>query len=336
MFLETESCDSELSAASSSGPSQGCFGVATRQDRPCLRDCKFKIFQQSSTAPPHHGALPGRSTQRESLREIADFHRGTGDANPHCLYRSESVDPGPVLAELPRQDSSWPTRNFSKGQVLLRISAHTMLPAAIVSACLFCCSVAAAKKPTGGGNGDSPAYVAFDFLGFDNGDLGYQSYARFLSERDGNGGVTILGTSWERYASDPFRADYPAMWFVDGNDDFNEPLNLGHTTTGNLNLDGANNLGDFVGDSYVYVPGLSYQLLGGSGFDINDAGQIIGSHRVDPVEHNGHQHSSVGGLWQLNVDGSISGPESLGVFYPIVINNSGVMAGYVDSSPAIA
>ncbi len=217
----------------------------------------------------------------------------------------------------------------------MRISAHLTITAAVAATCLLCCSVAEAKKPGGGS-----AYVTIDLLGFDNGSLGYQSAAWFISERNTDDAVAILGNSFERYPGFPggstTREEFPAYWYVDANGMFGDPLNLGHTPSGNLNLSGANNLGDFVGDAYVYVPGLSYQPLppvDSTALDINDLGQIVGRYWVDPNEYDGR--ATVGGLWQLDAYGTISGPEYLGFFDPQVISNCGVMAGHVGSNLAI-
>ena len=73
--------------------------------------------------------------------------------------------------------------------------------------------IAQAKKPGGGGGGETAAYVTIDLLGFDNGDLGYQSQAWFVSERDATDGVAILGSAFERYPGFPegpaYREEFP-------------------------------------------------------------------------------------------------------------------------------
>ena len=223
----------------------------------------------------------------------------------------------------------------------MNLSTRTTISSAIAIAFLLCMPIAQAKKPGGGGGGETAAYVTIDLLGFDNGDLGYQSQAWFVSERDATDGVAILGSAFERYPGFPegpaYREEFPALWNVDGNGTFLEPLNLGHTPSGNLNLDGANNFGEFVGDAYVHVPGQSYlplPPLNSTARDINDFGQIVGYYWVDPSEYAGR--SSVGGLWLLQADGTLSGPQFLDFFDPEVINNYGVMAGYMQSDPAIA
>ena len=51
----------------------------------------------------------------------------------------------------------------------MSLLTRTITPAAGVIACLFCCSVADAKKadkPPGGGGGDSAVYTLIDLLGF--------------------------------------------------------------------------------------------------------------------------------------------------------------------------
>lgn len=218
----------------------------------------------------------------------------------------------------------------------MRISRRTLTPMVIVIACVLCFSIAEAKKP-----GGKPAYSTIDLLGFDNGDLGYQSQAWFVSERDATGGVAILGSAFERYPAAPYRDEFNALWNVDGNGTFLEPLNLGHPphATGNIYLGtgGANNLGEFVGDGFLYAPGQSYLPLppgNTTARDINDLGQIVGSYPVDPDEYDGR--NSVGGLWQLHADGTLSDPQFLDFFYPVVINNYGVMAGSLYGDLAIA
>jgi hypothetical protein len=92
--------------------------------------------------------------------------------------------------------------------------------------------------------------------------------------------------------------------------------------------------GNWIFPAYVDVPGLPYQELPGGvnrntvALAINDAGEIVGSRDIaDP--DNPSELTGEGSLWQLNPDGSIGDPVSLGAFFPYDINNYGVMAGTV-------
>ena len=68
---------------------------------------------------------------------------------------------------------------------------------------------------------------------------------------------------------------------------------------------------------------------------INDLGMIVGDFAIeDASSTSGLKY--IGGLWQLNPDGTISDPISLGDFRPWKINNAGVIAGYYLGNPAIA
>ena len=245
----------------------------------------------------------------------------------------------------------------------MRLSTRTIAPAAVVTACLFCLSVADAKKPDkppggGGGGGDSAAYTLIDLLGFDNDGLGYQSRARFITNRDVDGGdVLVHGISYLRFPGLP-SIQHPATWFVDSDGNFPEPIDLGlpsfakevepigfnHDgisvgwTRGAVEKDGND---DWVFPGYVHALGFGYQELpwvasrDTTANAINDSGMVVGEYAIeDASSTNGLKY--VGGLWQLNPDGTISDPVSLGDFRPWKINNAGVIAGHYQGNPTIA
>jgi probable HAF family extracellular repeat protein len=236
----------------------------------------------------------------------------------------------------------------------MRTSRRVLL-LTLTIACLTCLNLSEAKKPDkpgggggGGGSGqsnDPPVYELIDLLGFDNGDLGYQSSAKFITNRDENGDILIYGTSYVRYDDAPWEY-HPALWNVDLDGYFQEPADLGipsfslEAAPKGINRWGVgvggttraaekDEEGNWVFPSWVDVPGLPYQELptfGGRTSEvtgINDAGVIVGN-------------LSGGVYWRLNPDSSISNPVSLGDFRPQDINNHGVMAGNHQGWPAIA
>jgi probable HAF family extracellular repeat protein len=229
-------------------------------------------------------------------------------------------------------------------------------------ACLTTLNLSEAKKPdnTGGGGGhnsDPPIYQLIDLLGFDNGDLGYQSSAKFITNPDENGNILIYGTSYVRTEGTPWEF-HPALWQVDNTGYFQEPLDLGvpsfalEAAPSGINSWGVgvgttqravekDEEGNWVFPSWVDVPGLSYQELptfvGRTSHvsGINDAGIIIGGTKIeDPTSPSGYW--TVGVYWQLNPDGSVSDPVSLGEFGPLDINNHGVILGRYQGWPTIA
>jgi hypothetical protein len=72
----------------------------------------------------------------------------------------------------------------------MRISTHTMLPAAIASACLLCCSIAVAKKPVNppGGDGGGEVIALYDVLEVPLDEPG------FMSDPD-SGIITVTGAN---------------------------------------------------------------------------------------------------------------------------------------------
>jgi probable HAF family extracellular repeat protein len=99
--------------------------------------------------------------------------------------------------------------------------------------------------------------------------------------------------------------------------------------------------GNWVSPGYVYAPGVGYQELpwvasrNTDANGINDLGMIVGDYAIaDASSTSGLKY--VGGLWQLNPDGTISDPVSLGDFRPWKINHAGVIAGHYQGNPAIA
>lgn len=225
-------------------------------------------------------------------------------------------------------------------------------------------SVLAQGKGNGNGNGgggkpnDNPAYTLTDLLGFPSN--GYQSRGEFILNRDSDGNTLIAGDS--RLYPDPEGPSefHPALWRIDENGNYpsTDPLDLGIPTFARgVQVAGVTSQGVVVADTqravekdadgnwvfpaYVDVPGMPYQELpapidrktGVSG--INEDGQIIGSYQdIDPDDPT--ELIGVGAMWQLQADGSITGPTSLGEFFPVDINNHGVMAGRYQGWPAIA
>jgi len=196
-----------------------------------------------------------------------------------------------------------------------------------------------------------------DLLGFP--DNGYQSQGEFITNRDSDGNVLIGGNS--RLYPESDAVFHPALWHVDINGEFPEtdPVDLGTPACGGgVEPRGMNALGVMVADtrkavekdddgnwvfpSYVIVPGLPFVEVPGP-FNrnanvqgINDAGQIVGTYEDLSDPDDPDSLTAFGGIWQLNLDGTISGPIGLGAFYPWDINNFGVMAGYSQGWPAIA
>jgi hypothetical protein len=169
-----------------------------------------------------------------------------------------------------------------------------------------------AKKPDkpGGGNGgggddgggDTAAYEYVDLLGFENGSLGYQSVAKYVLNRDGNGTLMILGDSFERYEDLTYQEN-PAIWFVAPDGTFAEPLNLGTPASiRQAEPEGFNPVGvtvvrtkvaaeqydngDYIFPSFVDVLGTGYQELpafvdrDSSAYSINESGTIVGYQNV--------------------------------------------------------
>ena len=100
--------------------------------------------------------------------------------------------------------------------------------------------------------------------------------------------------------------------------------------------------GNWLFPAYAILSDSTVQELPGPGtrqtevYGINDCGQIIGGYQVpDPDDPDSVMYFN--GIWQLNADGTISGPtELMGDFRPSDINNLGVMAGTYMGYPAIA
>jgi probable HAF family extracellular repeat protein len=214
------------------------------------------------------------------------------------------------------------------------------------------------EKPGGGGGGsdgggETAAYDYVDLLGFDNGNLGYQSAAKYVLNRDENGDVMILGDSYQRYQDLNGDLEYqenPAMWYVLSDGTFSEPLDLGtpasirHAEPEGFNAFGEMVVrtgraaeqydnGDYVFPSFVKnVLGTGYQELpafvgrDSTAYSINSLGTIVGYQNIsDPDAPGGIR--SVGCIWQLDGQGVPSEPISLGDFLANDINDFGVMAG---------
>jgi probable HAF family extracellular repeat protein len=220
---------------------------------------------------------------------------------------------------------------------------------------LVCASATLAKKPPKPPPDDDDApYDLIDLLGFENGDLGYQSVAKFVTARDPEGGVLIYGTSYH-FFEDLIPENNPAVWYVHADGTFAEPEDRGQPTfAGGAKPRGFNFFGIGVGTTHVgfeqdengewVLPGYvdlpsGYREVSGrpiNGFThayaINDEGMIVG----DMAEADG---LLFGCLWEP--DDGVPGAgahisfEDYG-FRPMDINNSGVMAGNIARNPAIA
>jgi probable HAF family extracellular repeat protein len=225
---------------------------------------------------------------------------------------------------------------------------------------LVCSSQALAKKPPTPPPPDDPApYTLIDLLGFP--DNGYQSQGEFITNRDGNGAILIGGNS--RLYPDPEgpAVFHPALWHVDINGDFpdTDPVDLGIPPfAGEAEPRGLNGFGVMVADTrraiekdddgnwvfpaYVDHPFFGFLELPApvnrhtEVWGINDSGVIIGAFQDYSDPEDPGSLIAFSGIWQLNLNGTISGPISLGTFYPRHINNFGVMAGRCPGWPAIA
>jgi probable HAF family extracellular repeat protein len=216
--------------------------------------------------------------------------------------------------------------------------------------CLVSSSAIAQKKP-----GVTYKYTLTDLLGLSRNE-GYQSQGQLITNRNAAGESLILGIS---YPGPTY--SHPALWNIraDGTFPATSPMDLGVPFwSREVRPTGLNRYGIHVGEtswantqdadgnwifpSYVDVPGFPLQELPGvvdrnaSASGINDAGTIIGTLAVftdDPAYPQGIKGE--GAVWQVQTDGSIGAPQTLGDFYPDDINHHGVMAGTLDGYPAI-
>ena len=193
-------------------------------------------------------------------------------------------------------------------------------------------------KPGGGGGVDgdtSSPYQFLDLLGIDNGSLGYQSTGRFLTNRL-NGNLLVHGDSYVREIDQPYYK-IPVTWSIAADGSFPAPQELGLPWFAReLEPTGFNEVGMSIGItrqgydpatmfSFVHVPGTGYvtmpdaYLLIGA---INNLGQVVGQ-RSD---------NYLPALWQVQLDGTVSGPTDLGAFVAFDINDFGIMAGYYDDA----
>ncbi|TWU28367.1 SUMF1/EgtB/PvdO family nonheme iron enzyme [Bythopirellula polymerisocia] len=239
--------------------------------------------------------------------------------------------------------------------LLSRNAALIMMAATAAS--LLCVAPTQAKKPGNPGGGTPSSYELVDLLGFDNGGLGLQSYADFVTNRNLTGDILIYGRSYQRYPNAP-SDPHPALWHVDNNGSFpsTDPVNLGtpsfawEVTPTGINSFGVrvggtsraleqDDQGNWVSPGYVDVPGISYQEVPSptgrntNPSAINDDGVMVGTY---DIVHDLNHREIVGSVWQVRHDGTIDDPVSLGNFYPTDINNSGVMAGSYEGYAAIA
>jgi probable HAF family extracellular repeat protein len=234
----------------------------------------------------------------------------------------------------------------------MRSIAHLALGLALAAAVVNGNSAAFAqgKKPPL----TTSKYTLTDLLGFPDADY-YQSQGQFITNRNAAGESLILGISYTGMSGATPNHQSPALWNIgaDGSFPANNPIDLGiPALSRELEPAGLNQYGISVGrnrwantqdengewilPSYVHVPGLPvpYQELPGSAnrntipSGINDAGMIIGTLEVatdDPRYPLGIKGE--GAVWQLTLDLTVSQPIRLGDFYPVDINNYGVMAG---------
>jgi probable HAF family extracellular repeat protein len=228
---------------------------------------------------------------------------------------------------------------------------------AAVIAMGFAASPALAQSKGKPGGGTSYLYSLTDLRGLPG--YALQSDGRFITNRDGGGGRLIYGQSHQYIQGSPAQP-YPVLWRIaaDGSFPVTDPLNLELPTwAAEVEPQGMNSLGfgvgvtrrsleqdemgNWVNPSYVDVPDIGYrEVPGGVSRNtfvnaINDSGLIVGTFAIaNPDAPDGEWY--VGGLWQVDLAGNISAPISLGDFYPVDINNHGVMAGRALGWPAIA
>lgn len=230
---------------------------------------------------------------------------------------------------------------------------------ATVALGLFCSAEALAVKPPPPPDDEPLPYMLVDLLGFP--DNGYQSQGMFVTNQDIDGDILIGGNSRLYPDPDGPAIFHPAMWHVDIHGDFPEtdPIDLGTPACGGSAAPrGMNALGVMVADTimaverdadgnwvwpaYVIIPGLPFQELTApfnrntGAWAINDAGQIAGTYEDLNDPNDPESLWTFGAIWQLNPDGTLSGPTSLGEFVPRDINNFGVMVGYYMGWPTLA
>jgi probable HAF family extracellular repeat protein len=187
-----------------------------------------------------------------------------------------------------------------------------------------------------------PALYAFTDLGGFNGLTSIQSEARAVSNVDGSGLLTIVGNCYTSTA----HMDDPAEWTVTaagrlvGVTDLRAPVNSTVASAIAVNDDGVSvgNVLQTTGitfPGFVSVPGVgTIPLPAFGGLDsgasaLNNSGEIVGY--ADDARGN-----RWGALWEVDLQGNITGPTNLGTFIPAAINDSGEMAGTQGGFAAIA
>jgi probable HAF family extracellular repeat protein len=177
----------------------------------------------------------------------------------------------------------------------------------------------------GGGGGTTTQYTLVDLLGLPGdpeGDL--QSEAVAVNDPDAAGGVFVVGNS---HVDGSVRA---AFWSVDGDGSFTiDDLNNPPFLPTDVNNDGVIT----ARSARVLVPGHPWQELprfgsSATALAVNNLGAIVGS--------DGAGRSSQGALWQLDAEGVPGDPIYLGDFFPIDIDDLGVMAGSQNGIAAVA
>ncbi len=217
-----------------------------------------------------------------------------------------------------------------------------------------------------GKNKSEPTHALVDLVGLPGTSL--QSEGQFVTQRDLGGNLQIAGNShWYLETGGPAHK-YPVLWQINdqGDMDPDDPVNLGiPARSKGIRLQGMNQHGvmvsttesaiekdedgNWIFPSYVKIPGQPYQEmpypLGANHYphleDINDSGQILGSYEIT-VSTDPKIDVAFSALWQVELDGSISGPFPIDdssdgqYFQPTSINNAGIMAGPLQGYPAIA
>jgi probable HAF family extracellular repeat protein len=148
-----------------------------------------------------------------------------------------------------------------------------------------------------------------------------------------DGATLIHGESYIREVNQSWYK-VPVTWRVLADGSFADPFEFGLPPFANgVEPSGFNSLGEGVGKAsnpanyaYVFVPGIGFSVVpdADSVVGINSVGQIVG------------RRMNGGGpaIWQLQSDGIVGEPKSLGTFEPSDINDYGVMAGHYTVSPS--
>jgi probable HAF family extracellular repeat protein len=214
------------------------------------------------------------------------------------------------------------------------VSALLVVPAAVL---LGVCPRLEAAKPTGG----APGYTVTKLGGLVAHGTLLVTQANGLTNPDAQGRVHVVGMS--REAIDPYHIPYyPYVWTVSSTGALLATDNLGQLpgfdysygldiNQAGVVVGGSNHTLGFVIDPTDGMQQLPQpaQFITSVGIAVNNAGAIVGRGMdTQDVAH--------GLRWQLEGDGTVTGPIDLGAFFPNAINDWGVMAGEQSGLPAIA